>query len=86
MQRIVLIIFDENKEIKVQLKNWVPTIEESGVPYIEFKNRSAVELLNIKNMNSVYLRSKQPDHFDFLHSNWDLIAYYCNKNCNYVLN
>ena len=65
-ERIVLIIFNENKEIKVQLKKWQPTIEESGVPYIDFKSNSLVELLKLKDMESVFIRSKEKHHFEFL--------------------
>lgn len=82
-ERIVLILFDENKEIKVQLKKWQPTIEESGVPYIDFKNNSSVELLKLKYMNSAYIRSKEKHHFEFLFSCWNNLAAYCYKNCNY---
>ncbi|XP_025208243.1 uncharacterized protein LOC112603736 [Melanaphis sacchari] len=79
-ERIVLIIFDENKEIKVQLKKWQPTIEESGVSYIDFKNNSSVELLKLKYMNSVFIRSKEKHHFDFFFSSWNNLAAYCYKN------
>ncbi|XP_060847831.1 uncharacterized protein LOC132927329 [Rhopalosiphum padi] len=78
--RIVLIIFDENKEIKAQLKKWQPTIEESGVPYIDFKNNSSVELLKLNYMNSAFIRSKEKHHFEFLFSSWNNLAAYCYKN------
>lgn len=81
-KRIVLIIFDENKKFQVQLKKWVPTVEECGVPYIEFKNNSIVEFLDLKDMNSVHLRSKQKNHFDFFFSIWNSIVHYCHKNSN----
>ncbi|XP_016658697.1 uncharacterized protein LOC100167275 isoform X2 [Acyrthosiphon pisum] len=79
-ERIVLIMFDENKEIKVQLKKWQPTIEESGVPYIDFKSNSSAELLKLKDMNSVFIRSKEKHHFDFFFSSWNNLAAYCYKN------
>ncbi|XP_060876252.1 uncharacterized protein LOC132949399 isoform X3 [Metopolophium dirhodum] len=79
-ERIVLIMFDENKEIKVQLKKWQPTVEESGVSYIDFKNNSSVELLKLKDMNSVFIRSKEKHHFEFLFSSWNNLAAYCYKN------
>lgn len=81
-----MIIFDENKEIQVQLKKWTPTVEESGVPCIELKNDSDVELINLKNMNSVYLRSKQLDDIDILFSTWNSVVAHCQKNCNYFSN
>ncbi|XP_022174799.1 uncharacterized protein LOC111036859 [Myzus persicae] len=79
-ERIVLIMFDENKEIKVQLKKWQPTIEEFGVPYIDFKSDSSVELLKLKDMSSVFIRSKEKHHFEFLFSSWNNLAAYCYKN------
>jgi len=82
-ERIVLIMLDENKEIKVQLKKWQPTIEESGVSYIDFKSNSSVELLKLKDMNSVFIRSKEKHHFVFLFSSWNILAAYCHKNRNY---
>lgn len=82
-KRIVLNIIDGDKNIRIQLKNWQPTVEECGVPYIEFKNRSSVELLNLKDMNSLYLRSKHKDHFDKLFGTWDNVSMYCIKNRKY---
>ncbi|XP_022170007.1 uncharacterized protein LOC111033534 [Myzus persicae] len=79
-ERIVLIMFDKNKEIKVQLKNWQPTIEESGVSYIDFKSNSYVELLKLKDMSSIFIRSKEKHHYDFLFSSWNNLAAYCYKN------
>jgi len=76
-------MFDENEEIKVQLKKWQPTIEESGVSYIDFKNNSSVELLKLKDMSSVFIRSKEKHHFEFFFSFWNNLAAYCYKNCNY---
>lgn len=81
--RIVLIIYDKNKEVKVQIKKWKPSVEECGVPYIDFKSGSAVELLKLKDMNSAYIRSKERHHFDILFSSWNTIAAYCYKNRNY---
>ncbi|CAI6361930.1 unnamed protein product [Macrosiphum euphorbiae] len=79
-ERIVLIMLDENTEIKVQLKKWQPTIEECGVSYIDFKSNSSVELLKLKDMNSVFIRSKEKHHFEFLFSSWNNLAAYCYKN------
>lgn len=84
-ERIVLIISYENKEIKVQLKKWYPTVEESGVSYIDLKNGSLVELLKLKNMNSLYIRSKEKQHLDLFFSCWNSVAAYCYKNRNYFL-
>lgn len=83
--RIVLIIYDKNKEVKVQIKKWKPSVEECGVPYIGFKSGNAVELLKLKDMNSAYIRSKEKHHFDILFSSWNTIAAYCYKNRNYFL-
>ncbi|XP_025425814.1 uncharacterized protein LOC112694531 isoform X1 [Sipha flava] len=79
-ERIVLILFDEKKEIKVQLKKWQATVEEFGVPYIDFKSGSFVELLKLKDMNSVYIRSKQKYQLELIFSFWNSIAAYCYKN------
>lgn len=81
-----MIVFDENKEFQVQLKKWTPTVEESGVPYIELKNNSDVVLLNLKDMNSVHLRSKKLDDIDIFFSIWNSVVAYCEKNCNYFSN
>lgn len=78
-------MFDEKKEIKVQLKKWQPTVEEFGVPYIDFKSDSFVALLKVKDMNSLYIRSKEKDHFELFFMFWDSIAAYCFKNCNYFI-
>jgi hypothetical protein len=75
-------LFDEKKEIKVQLKKWQATVEEFGVPYIDFKSGSFVELLKLKDMNSVYIRSKQKYQLELIFSFWNSIAAYCYKNCN----
>ncbi|KAF0751710.1 Uncharacterized protein FWK35_00019435 [Aphis craccivora] len=83
-ERIVLILFDENKEIKVQLKKWQPTIEESGVPYVDFKSNSSVELLKLKYMDSAFIRSKEKHHFEFFFSCWNNLAAYCYKNVQYL--
>lgn len=83
-ERIVLILLDENKEIKVQLKKWQPTIEESGVPYIDFKSNSSVELLKLKYMNSAFIRSKEKHHFEFFFSCWNNLAAYCYKNSQHL--
>jgi len=70
----------------VQLKKWHPTVEESGVSYIDFKSGSSVELLKLKDMTSVYIRSKERHHLDFFFSCWNSLAAYCYKNRNYFLN
>lgn len=85
-ERIVLNIIDSDKEIKIQLKKWQPTVEEYGVPYIEFKNGSPVELLKLKDMSSVYLKSTYPDDFEFFFHFWDYLSSDCQDKCNYFLN
>lgn len=85
-ERIVLNVIDDDKQIKIQLKKWLPTVEEYGVPYIEFKNNSQVFLLKLKDMSSVYLRSASDEDFELLLHYWDRLALYCSKNRNYFLN
>lgn len=83
-KKIILTIYlNSSKEFKAQIKNWEPTVEESGVPYVDFKSDSIVELLKLKNMNSIFLRSREKRHMDTFFSTWNSVAKYCYKNCNY---
>lgn len=75
-------MFDKSNEIKVQLKKWQPTVEESGIPYVNFESGSSVKLLKLKNMESVYIRSKGKYYLDFFFSTLNSVAYYCYKNRN----
>lgn len=80
---ILTLYFNSSKECEVTITNWEPTVEEYGVPYVDFRSDSIVELLKLKNMNSVFLRSREQRHLDIFFITWDSIADYCCKNCNY---
>ncbi|XP_050425594.1 uncharacterized protein LOC126836355 isoform X2 [Adelges cooleyi] len=78
--RIVLLLFVESQEVKIQLKTWRPTVEEYGVPCVNIKSGSKVELLKLKDMNTLYIRSKEKSHFNFFFMTWNNLAAYCYKN------
>ncbi|XP_050542444.1 uncharacterized protein LOC126906154 isoform X2 [Daktulosphaira vitifoliae] len=78
--RIVLKLFIDDKKVKIQLKKWKPTVEEYGVPYVNIKSGSKVELIKFKDMNSVYIRSKEKSHFNLFFSTWNNLAAYCYEN------
>lgn len=80
---ILIIYFNSSKEFKVTVKNWEPTVEESGVPYVDFRSDSIVELLKLKNMNSIFLRSREKRHINTFFITWNSVAEYCHKNRNY---
>lgn len=85
-ERVVLtMILDDSTEFKVQLKKWQPTVEEYGVPYVDFKSGTSVELLKFKKMNSAIIRSKEMYHMDLFFSTWNSVASYCLQNRNYYL-
>lgn len=83
-EKIILILYiNSSKEFKVTVKNWEPTVEEYGVPYVDFKSDSLVELLKLKNMNSLLVRSREKRHMNIFFTTWNSVANYCYKNCNY---
>ncbi|VVC34737.1 Tudor domain,RNA recognition motif domain [Cinara cedri] len=79
-EQIILDIIHNNKKIKIQLEKWKPTVEEYGVPYIEFKNGSLVELLELKDMNLLYLRTKHKDYHELMFKCWESVSNYCYRN------
>lgn len=82
-ERTVLIMLTELEDIKIQLKKWQPTVEECGVPYVNFKTGSSVEILKIKDTNSLYIKSKENHHMEQFFSIWNSIAGFCYKDGNY---
>lgn len=78
-------VSDSGESFKVQIKYWEPTVEESGVPYVNFRSSNVVELLKVNNMDSVFIRSREKQHLNIFFSAWNLVANHCFENCNYNL-
>jgi len=76
---------DSGKSFKVQIKHWEPTVEESGVPYVNFRSGNLVELLKVNSMDSVFIRSREKQHLNIFFSAWNSVAIHCYENCNYNL-
>lgn len=75
---------DSGSQCKIHIKIWEPSVEESGVPYVNFKSGSLVELLELKDMETVFIRSREKKHMDLFYFTWNLISKNCCKRNYYI--